>query len=245
MLSPTPLTGAEKRRERGRQEMRAAILDAAGRLIATEGVDGLTIRAVAQAVGYSAGALYEYFDSKEAILTSLYFDGSDGLGVQCERAVAELPAAADAIQAFHALGHAYRSYALNHPELYRLVFGGFKTPPHHPDLGCNDGPNGGFGILLQVATQGVDEGLLIDVPAPMVAFAAWAAVHGFVSLEISGHITGEGQPGIPIASEAQARVSRDELFAGVMRFALCGMLSEKGRARLSDFDHILAGKTQR
>jgi len=220
--------------------MRAAILDAAGRLVAAEGVEGLTIRAVAQAVGYSAGALYEYFDSKEAILTSLYFDGSDGLGVQCERAVAELPASADAIQAFHALGHAYRSYALSHPELYRLVFGGFKTPPQQPDLGCDEEPNGGFGTLLRVATQGIGEGLLIDVPPPILAFAAWTTVHGFVSLEISGHINGEGYPGVPISSEVQARASRDHLFEGVMRLVLCGILSEEGRTRMSGPDHIPA-----
>ena len=86
MLTNHVRTGASDRRERGRQEMRAAILEAAGDLVEVDGIDGLTIRAVAQAVGYSPGALYEYFDSKEAILKALYFGGADGLGAHCERA---------------------------------------------------------------------------------------------------------------------------------------------------------------
>lgn len=232
MLTKNGLTGAEARRERGRQEMRAAILDAAGRLIATEGVDGLTIRAVAQAVGYSAGALYEYFDSKEAILVSLYFDGADGLGAQCERAVAELPPSADAVDALHALGRAYRAYALENTELYRLVFAGFKTPPPPPDLACPGEERGGFGTLLRIATRGIDEGMLVDLPAPAIAFAAWSAVHGFVSLEVTGHITGAGQPGVPPTSLSEARHQRDLLFEGVQQMVLRGFLSEEGRARM-------------
>lgn len=244
MLKEAKLTGAEARRERGRLEMRAAILEAAGRLIAAEGVEGLTIRAVAQAVGYSAGAIYEYYDSKEAILTSLYFDGSDGLAVHCERAVEALPPSSDAAQALHVLGHAYRTYALSHPELYRLVFGGMKTLPYPTELDCDDERQGGFGTLLRVAIRGIDEGTLIDVPPVVVAFAAWSAVHGFVSLEIAGHITGEGAPGVPVTSETQARTSRDQLFDGVILLALRGMLSEQGREQMDATGHVLASATR-
>lgn len=231
MLNPHGLTGANARRERSRQEMRTAILAAAGRLIAADGVESLTIRAVAQAVGYSAGALYEYFDSKEAILTSLYFDGADGLGVHCERAVAELPPSATAVDALRALGQAYRRYALDHAELYRLVFGGFKTPPTAPEVDCPGETRGGFGTLMRIAIRGIEEGSLVDLPPPVIAFAAWTSVHGFVSLEITGYITGEDQPGEPASSPADARLRRDRLFEAVQQVRLAGLLSEEGRKR--------------
>lgn len=231
MLKEPKLTGAEARRERGRQEMRAAILEAAGRLVAAEGVEGFTIRAVAQAVGYSAGALYEYFDSKESILASLYFDGADGLAVHCERAVANLPSTAGAVEAILALGRAYRSYALDHPELYRLVFGDFKSPP--VDIDCDDVTQGGFNTILRVVAHGIDEGTLIDVPPPAVSFAAWAAVHGFVSLEVTGHITGGEEPGAAPADAELARETRDQYFEGLLRMTLGGILSDEGRTRLT------------
>jgi AcrR family transcriptional regulator len=212
MLDSGAPTGPSARRERGRREMRLAIIDTASKIIADEGIDRLTIRAVATRLGYSPGALYEYFDSKDAILAGLYFEGTDGLGARCERAVADLPAGASAIDALMALGHAYRTFALEHADLYRLVFGGFKTPPQPESTGYPDASRGGFGTLVQVAQRGVEEGVFIDLPAPVIAVAAWSAVHGFVSLELSRHLTGGDGPGMPQPSQEEGRQRRDRMF---------------------------------
>lgn len=233
VLAKSPLTGASERRERGRQEMRSAILDAAGRIVAAEGVDGLTIRAVAQAVGYSAGALYEYFDSKEAILAALYFEGADGLGSYCERAVDALPEGATAIEALAALGQAYRSYALAHPELYRLVFGSFKKPPAPLETRCEVEGHGGFDLLMRIAEQGVAEGSMAGLPLPVIASAAWSIVHGFVSLELTGHLTGGDRPGEPPASPEEGRRRRDDLFAALLDTTVFGLVNEDRRAPLT------------
>src|SRR5687768_17769497 len=74
-----PLSGAALRREQGRREMRAAILDEARRLLTEEGPAALSMRAIARALGYSPAALYEYFPSKEDIFAALYFEGAGGL----------------------------------------------------------------------------------------------------------------------------------------------------------------------
>ncbi len=232
MLAKRPLTGASERRERGRQEMRSAILDAARDIVAAEGVDGLTVRAVATAVGYSAGALYEYFESKEAILSALYFEGTEGLGSQCQRAVSALADDATAVDKLIALGHAYRSYALSHAELYRLVFGGFKSPPKPLEIDCMDESHGGFGTLMEVAMQGVTEGTMIDLPPYVIACAAWAAVHGFVSLELTGHLTGGDAPGMPPESSEEGRRRRDDLFEALIRMVQFGYVREEHRTPL-------------
>lgn len=232
MLTKRGLTGASARRERGRREMRAAVLEAAGNIVEVDGIDGLTIRAVAQAVGYSPGALYEYFDSKEAILKALYFGGADGLGAHCERAVTSLPPESSAIDAIAALGHAYRAYALKHPDLYRLVFGGFKTPPQSPPVECEEeDDSGGFGTLAEVASQGIAAGLLIDLPPAVIACTAWSAVHGFVSLELTGHITGGDGPGVPPSSPEAGRQQRDDLFEALLRMVMFGFAKEQHRPR--------------
>jgi len=231
MLTKSELTGASARRERGRQEMRTAILAAAGEIVEADGIDGLTIRAVAQAVGYSAGAMYEYFDSKEAILKALYFGGADGLGAHCERAVTSLPPESTAIDAIVALGHAYRAYALKNPDLYRLVFGGFKIPPQAPPPECEEEEGGGgLGTLADVASRGVADGLLIDWPPEVIACTAWAAVHGFVSLELTGHLTGGDGPSVPPASPEAGRRVRDDLFEAHLRMSLFGLVKEEHRS---------------
>ena len=228
MFETEPLTGASARRERARQDMRQAIIDAAGTIVANEGIGKLTIRAVASKLGYSPGALYEYFDSKEAILHALYFDGAHGLGTHCEQAVAALPASASAIEALGALGHAYRSFALAHAEVYRLVFC-TNTPPR--EMAVPDTSLGGFGTLVRIAGQGVADGVLVDLPAPVIACAAWSAVHGFVSLEISGHVTGAEGPNQPSPPPDEGRQRRDQLFDAVLRMVLVGFLTEEHRSQ--------------
>lgn len=227
MLNSKRLTGASARRERGRQEMRSTILSAAAAIFEKEGIDGLTIRAVAQAVGYSPGAMYEYFDSKEAILTALYFGGADGLGGFCERAVTALPPDATAVEGIVALGHAYRTYALDHPDLYRLVFGGFKKPPRIRPDDCDDDDSDGFDTLGEIVARGIATGELKDLPPAFIAVTAWAGVHGFVSLEVTGHITGGEGPGVPPASPEVGLQIRDDLFEAHMRMMLYGFVKEE------------------
>ena len=56
---------------------RAHVLDAARRVFAERGVEGASIREIARAAGYTAGALYSYFDSKEAIYAALRAESLD------------------------------------------------------------------------------------------------------------------------------------------------------------------------
>lgn len=145
MFGAKTKSGAAARRERNRQEMRSAILDTARQIIADGGAEELTIRSVAQRLGYSPGALYEYFTSKEEMLKALYFESQGGLGTFCEQVVRDLPAGTNAVEALTALGQAYRDHALSHAELYRMVFSEFKSPPEPDEETDLDNAAGGFG----------------------------------------------------------------------------------------------------
>ncbi len=63
----TNLSPSEKRYQRTRE----AILDAAGEILRRHGLEGLSIRSLAEAVNYSPSALYQYFENKDAILNAL------------------------------------------------------------------------------------------------------------------------------------------------------------------------------
>jgi AcrR family transcriptional regulator len=68
--APEPAT-AELRRDAVRDFKRAAILAAAQAIFAKHGLEGATIRAIAQAAGYTAGAVYSYYPTKEAIYADI------------------------------------------------------------------------------------------------------------------------------------------------------------------------------
>jgi AcrR family transcriptional regulator len=75
-------TGPSRRRvpaqARSRERVER-ILEAAARLVLTNGVDGLTTRSIAEAAELPVASLYQYFTDKEAVLLAL-----------CERDMAEM-----------------------------------------------------------------------------------------------------------------------------------------------------------
>lgn len=80
---------------------RARVLDAARRVFADKGVAGANVREIAREAGYTAGALYSYFDSKEAIFAALLAESLDRLQAEvlAARAPRGQPARALAVKA--------------------------------------------------------------------------------------------------------------------------------------------------
>lgn len=177
--------GAAARRAQARQEMRDAILATAREMVEAQGVAKLSLRAIARELGYSPAALYEYFPSKEAISRALYFEGTDGLGSRMSRAIAEMPPGTPPREVKKELGRAYRRYALEQRELFLLIFGGAGdfTEGKEPTL---EPSGGGYESLIATVQQGIDSGDFVDLPADVIALTSWAAVHGFVMLELAG-----------------------------------------------------------
>lgn len=68
--APVPAPASARsgaRREANREFRRGAVLAAAQEVFARAGLEGATIRAIAQAAGYTPGAVYSYYPTKEAI----------------------------------------------------------------------------------------------------------------------------------------------------------------------------------
>lgn len=59
------------RKEKRHSSIRQEIIASAEKLLKIEGMEALTIRKLAQLLGYSPAALYEYFTSKEEIILAL------------------------------------------------------------------------------------------------------------------------------------------------------------------------------
>ena len=144
----TRLTGAAARREKGRQEMRELILREARRLLTEQGPDAVSMRAIARAIGYTPGALYEYFPAKEDIFETLYFEGTDGLAGRMLATKAAVPTGTPTIEVLNALGRAYRVFAHEQPELFRLVFGPETKRPKGEGAADADEERPGFDTLV-------------------------------------------------------------------------------------------------
>jgi AcrR family transcriptional regulator len=78
----------DQRQQRMSEARRELVLDAARSAFAEHGIEGANIREIARRAGYTAGALYSYFDNKEAIYAALLEESLERLG----RAVLEAKA---------------------------------------------------------------------------------------------------------------------------------------------------------
>jgi len=63
--------GTRARREREKQDMKSAILDAATKIIIEEGYDKLSMRKIAEAIEYTPTTLYSYYKDKSEIIAGI------------------------------------------------------------------------------------------------------------------------------------------------------------------------------
>jgi AcrR family transcriptional regulator len=109
----------------GRQEAvselkRALIVDAARRVFEADGLEGASVRAIARAAGYTAGAIYFHFENKEAIYAAVLEESLDRLIAAVDAAVA---AAGDhAAERLRAAGLAFFDFYAGHPRDLDLGF---------------------------------------------------------------------------------------------------------------------------
>lgn len=95
-----------------------AVVDAALDLIARSGLEGLSMRALGQALGVEAMSLYHWFPAKERLLDAI----ADRLIAEVE--LPPLPATSDAWRRWMTqVARAYRRMGLAHPRAFPLIAG--------------------------------------------------------------------------------------------------------------------------
>ena len=195
------------RRERVRALMRQEILDAARKLLQEEGIKGLTMRALGRAVGVTAPTLYDYFPSKEAVLDALFVQGTRILTHAFDEAMAASRPGRDRLRA---VAVAYRRFALDHPDLYFLIFGRVDASYRPGDLQRECAMNAGGKARLAVLEAMTIGDIRRDNPED-VANAIWVMAHGHITLELSGFCDKYGEG----AGEQMYRRHFEILFEGL------------------------------
>ena len=113
---PAPLDRRARRRAWTREEIKASAL----RQLAEDGVEGLSLNAIAKELGMTGPALYRYVTSRDELLADLVVDAWEELADALERA-AEESGGRSAGERLGEIGLAYRAWATAEPHRYRLA----------------------------------------------------------------------------------------------------------------------------
>jgi AcrR family transcriptional regulator len=202
-LTP-PVLG--KHRDRVRAMMRQDILDAARAIIREQGIKELSMRALGRAVGVTAPTLYDYFPSKDGVLDALFHQGTERLLREFQDAIAKNE---PGLPQLRALAAAYRAFAHAEPDLFQLMFSR-ADPAYSPNDEIKTRSAGLLEILVDAIKHAVAIGHLRPVDPTATALAAWAAVHGFVVLEINGFL----RDCVPVEADVMFDTSLNVLFGG-------------------------------
>jgi len=152
-------TGSAELGPRARQ-----ILAVARALLDREGAEGLSMRRIAERVGIRAPSIYKHFPDKEALEAALISDGFVELAERFEQALGREE---DPLAAF---AHGYRSFAREHPHLYRLL---------------TERPLPRERLVPGVEDRAARSAIQAAGSDPDRARALWAFAHGMVILELN------------------------------------------------------------
>jgi AcrR family transcriptional regulator len=146
------------------------------------GYEATTMRAIAAEIELTPTAIYHHFRSKEALLVEL--SSSDFRSL--DTALRRIGRIADPIERLTRLGHAYVTFAIEHPMHYQLLF----MTPHPPleALGAahGDADKDAYAVLRAVCTEAMAAGRFApqfqDVEE--IAQILWSGLHGLLALHI-------------------------------------------------------------
>ncbi|QIZ83750.1 TetR/AcrR family transcriptional regulator [Bermanella marisrubri] len=160
-----------------------SLMQAALQRIAKEGVDKLSLRAVARDLGVSQTAPYRHFKDKQALLVALAKQGFEELTQTTLQATQY--GQKDSLKTLMAIGMAYVNFARRHPEQYKLMFGP-SISNRAEQLEMMEAGNQSFNVILNATEKAVEEGVLIDDDYQLLARSCWSKVHGMAMLCIDG-----------------------------------------------------------
>ncbi len=176
----TPVLKTRSRRP-GAERLRREILDAARELFVAEGYQNVSLRKIANRIGYTPMSIYLHFDDKAEILDCICEETFTGFRESADgRDLASLSPR----ERLETGLRGYIEFGLAHPHHYQLTFMTPLADPHTLERRKQIGRDA-FQRLRAKIADCVDETRLPGFDLDAASQAIWAAVHGVTSLLIA------------------------------------------------------------
>jgi AcrR family transcriptional regulator len=156
------------------------ILETAGDLI-LRSHGQLSLREIARDLGFGPASLYQYFESKEAILQAVADRAIQSFRDVMARRLGNLD---DDPSLLPGIGLAYLEWARSHPGNFLLIY----QHPNRRESRRSAGRASPLSIILEAVQRAHEAGVIPSVQLASIeqlAYALWATAHGLAMLELS------------------------------------------------------------
>ncbi|GAA0785148.1 TetR/AcrR family transcriptional regulator [Marinobacterium sediminicola] len=167
-------------------DLRTALLEAASSIICESGIDGLSMRRLADQVGVSRTAPYHHFKDKNALLCAIAEKGFEHQDAMVQELMDKLGPDQNR-QRFKRWVRAYIRFAHENPETYDLMYGREIWKRGEPTESLQQVSRASFRLWVDLVDHMQQQGVLsCQHPALKTAQASWASLHGLTRLLIDG-----------------------------------------------------------
>ncbi len=163
---------------------RRKLLSAAQQIHRRHGIDAVSMRSVAAAVGVTAPSIYRHFRDKEELLGALVEAGH----AQLEEYLA---APAPGAKRVSAMMRQFLRFAFDHPRLYELMFLTVRRAVRRFPDDFAAGKSRTFELLRQAVSDQMKSGAFRADDPLETALTIWTHAHGLVSMHTLGRFSGE------------------------------------------------------
>ncbi len=167
-------------------DLKNALIQAGIEILSKEGMQALSLRAVAKKAGVSHAAPYAHFADKQALIAAIAAEGYKKLYHQL---VAAQRPQDDPFSRLIALAQAYLRFAIDEPDHFRITFAGVvEAEQNYPDY--VEQSKQCFSLVVAVAGDCQVAGILRSDDARLAAVSLWASIHGFIQLLLGNQLPG-------------------------------------------------------
>lgn len=164
--------------------LREALVAAALKELAAEGLEKFSLRNVARRAKVSAPAVYRHFADKDDLVVAVALECAERMNSAMSAAIAAAPA--DPLEGFREVGIAIVSFAVANPEHYRVIsLPGLaaRTPAAHREQ-----ERAWYEAQKIALADAQRRGLISDVPLDDLMLTADSAINGLARTIIDGKL---------------------------------------------------------
>jgi AcrR family transcriptional regulator len=166
-------------------DLRTSLVDAASLMLKESGIDGLSLRKLADKVGVSRTAPYHHFKDKNELLCAIAEQGFSRW--QQDASMIFKQTELSPREKYRLFIQRYIAYAADNPELYDLMFGRTIWKQNTATLSLRNVAYPSFNQQVEMTREWQLQGIMPDTEDTLrLAQVTWGTIHGIARLLIDG-----------------------------------------------------------